>query len=122
MAIQIGQKIREVADNQGYSQEKLAVKLNTTQQNISDIYNRSAVDTEFLLKVCKELSHDFFGYYYQEEPLASFKRAIEDAVQEEKLALRNEIQKLEKQVALLEENNSFQKDLIKSLKKELKNK
>lgn len=73
MAISIGLLIKEVAKGKGLSQKQFGEKINRTKQGVASIYRRSTIDTELLRDITKELNHDFFAYYYEEEPLKSFR-------------------------------------------------
>lgn len=73
MTKDIGQLIKEVAENQGLSQQQFGKKINRTKQGAANIYKRSTIDTELLRGITGALNHDFFAYYYEEEPLKSFR-------------------------------------------------
>lgn len=75
MATHIGKKIEERAAALGLGPTELAKKLNTTRKNIYNIFAREIVDSPLLLLCCKVLNHDFFQYFYDEDPLQSFKAA-----------------------------------------------
>jgi len=74
MSIHLGKKIQAVAVSKGYTQKKLAGAVNTTQQNISDIYGRPDLDTALLKAFSKELNHDFAQYLYEDDSLSIFKQ------------------------------------------------
>jgi len=73
MAISIGLLIKEVAQGKGLSQKQFGEKINRTKQGVASIYRRSTIDTELLRDITEELDHDFFAYYYEQEPLKSFR-------------------------------------------------
>lgn len=75
MGIHIGSKIEEVAKLHGLGPTELSKKLNTTRENIYNIFAREIVDAPLLLLCCKVLNHDFFKYFYEEDPLNSFRLA-----------------------------------------------
>lgn len=61
--IHIGEFIRKVAEEKGIKTGDFAKKINKNRNNIYDIFKRSSVDSELLLKISKVLEHDFFIYY-----------------------------------------------------------
>ncbi|MGJ1342190.1 hypothetical protein [Sphingobacterium sp. 1.A.4] len=73
MKDKIGQIIKNVATAQGLTQQQFGEKINRTKQGAANIYRRSTIDTELLKSISRELNHDFFSYYYEDEPLKSFR-------------------------------------------------
>lgn len=112
MQTHIGKKIEEIAKSKGLGATELAKKLNTTRENIYNIYARELIDTPLLLLCCKVLKHDFFQYFYSEEPLSSFKKAENDKFQ-------SKIDSLSKNLAIAEELIQTQKELISSQRDEI---
>ncbi len=55
----IGQRIHEVMKEQGRTSVWLAEQLNTVRTNVYDIYHRSHIDTELLMRISNLLHHNF---------------------------------------------------------------
>jgi len=94
MAVQIGKKIKQVFDKKGMSVSELSRRLNSSRENVYDIFKRRTIDTELLTRISKALEHDFFQYY---------------------TPLREENQRLK-------EENSFLKELLRTKKSKQKEK
>lgn len=96
MAIHIGKLIKAQAKIKRLSQEMIGQKINTTKQNVGNIFRRKSIDTELLLKICEALEFNFFEYYYNEEPLKSMRNqeisGLQDTLKKlkEDLAARND--------------------------------
>lgn len=101
MAIHIGHIIQAKAEEKKFSQQRLGDLINTTKQNVGDIYTRQNIDTGLLLKLCVALEHDFFHYFYQDETLNELSR--------------REIERLQKNIGTLQDTVERQNtDLIKA--------
>ena len=61
--IHIGSIIKDYLKENRISDSELAIKINTSRQNIQNILKKKSIDTDRLKKISKELSHDFFQYY-----------------------------------------------------------
>jgi transcriptional regulator with XRE-family HTH domain len=72
----IGEFVKEVAESKNLKPSDLAARINTSKQNISDIYRRTTIDSELLLTLSKALDFNLFSFYDDKEPIAGF-RAIE---------------------------------------------
>ena len=70
--LHIGKKIEEIKTEKGMSDAELGRRINKTRQNVSDIYNRSSIDTQQLFEISKALGHDFFIYYQSDKPQTKF--------------------------------------------------
>lgn len=74
MAIHFGKLIKDVAASKGFdSQQKLAVALHTSQQNISDMFNREEIDTALLKKVSEILDFNLLESLRNEPPFLKYK-------------------------------------------------
>lgn len=120
MPIHLGKLIKKEAMRQKYSQSKFGEKINTTKQNVSDIYKRSSIDTALLLTISKALSYDFFAVYYNEEPLKSMKEKELAQYKEEIEELRKTLAIKEDKIRDLERVTSSNEMLINVLKEERK--
>ncbi len=115
MAIHIGKQIRVQADLRKIGATKLGKLLNKSRETIYDIFQRESVDTELLLACCKVLNHDFFDYYYCQEPLLSFKENENNRWNERIENLNNQLQKEVKLNMVQEELIANQRENIKHL-------
>jgi len=58
--IHIGQKIEEIVRLKRFPIVEFARKINTTRNNIYNIFSRESIDTELLRKIGEILEYDFF--------------------------------------------------------------
>ncbi len=91
-----------------------------SKQGIASLYKRKNIEVELLRKIVTILDHDFFAYYYEEEPLRKFKEA-------EREEWDNELKRLTTEMSykddLLEKNAeilSLQRKYIAELEEKLK--
>jgi transcriptional regulator with XRE-family HTH domain len=63
MTVEIGQKIKEVFDQQNIKLTDFADELGTVRQNVYRIFKKRHLDTGLLLKISQVLNHNFFQYY-----------------------------------------------------------
>jgi hypothetical protein len=61
--VHIGKKIKLQLSIKKISVPDFAIKINTTRNNVYNIFLRQSIDTELLYKICVILNHDFFQYY-----------------------------------------------------------
>ncbi len=61
--VHIGKKIKQQLSLKKMSVPDFAAKINTTRNNVYNIFLRQSIDTELLYKICIILNHDFFQYY-----------------------------------------------------------
>lgn len=61
--VHIGKKIKQQLTLKKLSVPEFASKINTTRNNVYNIFLRQSIDTELLFKICIILNHDFFQYY-----------------------------------------------------------
>jgi transcriptional regulator with XRE-family HTH domain len=61
--VHIGKKIKQQLTIKKISVQAFALKINTTRNNVYNIFERQSIDTELLYKICIILNHDFFQYY-----------------------------------------------------------
>ncbi len=102
--VHIGGKIKERADDLGIGATKFGELLNRSRETVYDLFGRETVDTGLLLSCCKVLKHDFFQYYYDEEPLNVFR---EKASEEWEGRLHSLEQEIESKKLLLERNEEL---------------
>jgi transcriptional regulator with XRE-family HTH domain len=118
MSTHIGQLIKEKVTEKRLSQEALGKLINTTKQNVGNIYKRRSIDTQLLLKLCVVLEFNFFEAYYNEEPLKSMRKKEIDAVNAEITALQSIIRQKDERIRDLEEIMSSNKKVISLLEEE----
>ena len=118
MSIHIGQLIKEKVTEKRLSQEALGKMINTTKQNVGNIYKRRAIDTQLLLKLCTVLEYDFFEAFYTEEPLKGMRKKETDAFTTEITSLQNLIKQKDERIKDLEEIMSSNKKVIALLEEE----
>ena len=118
MSIHIGQLIKEKVTEKRLSQEALGKMINTTKQNVGNIYKRRSIDTQLLLKLCNVLEFDFFEAFYTEEPLRSMRKKELDAIHTEVSNLQNIIKQRDERIRDLEEIMNSNKKVISLLEEE----
>ena len=118
MSIHIGQIIKERVTEKRLSQEALGKMINTTKQNVGNIYKRRSIDTQLLLKLCVVLEYNFFEVYYSEEPLKAMRQKEVESFNNEIKALQNTIRQKDEKIKDLEEIMSSNKKVISLLEEE----
>ncbi len=63
MDLHIGKLIKTIARKRGISQVELAKLINTSKQNIQNIFMRSSIDTNLLIKLSLALNYNFFSEF-----------------------------------------------------------
>jgi DUF438 domain-containing protein len=71
----VGEFVKEIAESQNLKPSDLGARINTSKQNISDIYKRNTIDSELLLTLSKALNYNLFSYYDDKEPIIGFRNA-----------------------------------------------
>lgn len=116
MLISIGKRIKEFAEAKGLSQKQFGALINRHEKTVANIYKRKTIDTELLLSICKATNHDFFSYYYQLEPLKTFRDTYSADLKVEIEELKNlHIQK-DDIISLQNQSIQNQADVIRLLK------
>ncbi len=118
MSIHIGQLIKEKVTEKRLSQEALGKMINTTKQNVGNIYKRRSIDTQLLLKLCVVLEYNFFEAFFNEEPLKTMRKKEIDAFNGEIKALQNIIKQKDERIKDLEEIMNSNKKVISLLEEE----
>jgi len=119
MSINIGQKIKEKATEKRLSQEAIGERINTTKQNVGNIYKRASIDTQLLLKLCEVLEFNFFELYYTQEPLKSMRDKEIDALNKQIKELQQEVKQRDQRIEDLEEKNADKKKLINAFEEKI---
>ncbi|ANI88857.1 hypothetical protein A9P82_05865 [Arachidicoccus ginsenosidimutans] len=120
MAVIIGEKIKQFAEDKGLTQKQFGALINRHEKTVANIYKRKTIDTELLLSICKATNHDFFNYYYQIEPLKTFRKNELAELKKEIEVLKNQLAQKENQVSAQAENIRNQNDAIRLLKEKEK--
>lgn len=118
MSIHIGQIIKEKVTEKRLSQEALGKMINTTKQNVGNIYKRRHIDTELLLKLCIVLEFNFFEVFYAEEPLKGMRKKETEIYTAEINRLKHTIQQKDERIKDLEEIMNSNKKIISYLEEE----
>lgn len=111
MNIHIGERIKKRAKELRIGSTELAGRVNTTGQNIAGIYKRASLDSHLLYEISKALSFNFFSLY----DVTGFENPKEDTARKELEVLRKDFATLQKELALVKENNELLKK-IESMK------
>jgi len=117
-ASSIGEFIKVIAESKNLKPSDLGKKINTSKQNVSDIYKRITIDTELLLALSKALDFNLFSYYDDKEPVNFFRN-------QESLGWQLSIEKLTEKVRSLDKLVETQEELLSTQRKyiiELENK
>lgn len=91
MSVEIGAIIKKILKSQGLTQKKLGILINRHDKTVAGILNRKTIDTALLLAISNALQHDFFQYYYANEPLKSFREAELSSLHKEIEVAKNTI-------------------------------
>lgn len=111
MAVEIGQKIKEIFDQRDMKLTDFADELGTVRQNVYRIFKKRHLDTGLLLKISQVLDYNFFQLYASAsedvtpEQREEIRKLNEDALEfGRQLDLaRKEIEYLRKIIRLMEE-------------------
>ncbi len=109
----IGKKIEEVVRLRKITIVSLAREINTTRNNIYNIFNRESIDTKLLSKISKHLNYNFFEFLSKTEQvrILNSQPNIEDIAAEHALCIsRKDTSKI------IEELKKENKELKKRLK------
>jgi lambda repressor-like predicted transcriptional regulator len=116
--VHIGQKIEETLREKGMSVMAFSKKIKRSRNVVYDIFNRTSIDTELLLLICKALETDFFKLYserlqtkkaneneYTSTAVAEPMRPLSYSLSEEILILRTEFLKLQNEIQILKKKS-----------------
>jgi len=106
MAVEIGQKIKEVFDNRKMKLTDFADELGTVRQNVYRIFKKRHLDTGLLLKISQVLEHNFFQYYIDAKP-------GDAASSEDSLHLRNKVDESRHELELARKEIDYLRKIIK---------
>ena len=121
MSVEIGALIKLESKNQGLSPKQFGELINRHEKTIANIFKRKTIDTMLLLTISKALKHDFFQYYYNEEPLKSLRKAEMDSIYAEISSLREKLDEKLNYITIQDAFVASQKEVIQLLKEKEKN-
>ena len=94
----------------------LGALINRHEKSVASIVKRNTMDTDLLLSISKALQHDFFQYFYNEDPLKSFRETELDSLNEELEKLKSELAEKLNYIAVQDKYVKSQEDVIRLLK------
>lgn len=78
--IHIGEEIKKVFGERGFSVSEFARRIDKSRENVYDIFTRKTIDTGLLLTISKILDYDFFTFYTRNETKnAKIKKLTDEA-------------------------------------------
>ena len=119
MIVNIGEKIKQRANQLRIGPTELGNLIHTSKQNIYGIYKRKSIDTEILSKLAIALDFDFFQYYNSGK-MGSNEIHSSQKSSSQKMIPLNEYQKLKNDYDHLKEKFELLKkvnDLLEKKKK-----
>ncbi|QRQ61214.1 helix-turn-helix transcriptional regulator [Sphingobacterium multivorum] len=108
----IGQKIKEIADKKNLSQKMVGDLINEKQQNVGNDYKKSSLSFDKLLIYSKALDHNFIQYYYNDEPFKSYREEEYKQWDEKINSLKEQFDQANRLISMQEETIQTQKELI----------
>ncbi len=112
----IGQKIKEIADKKNLSQKMVGDLINEKQQNVGNDYKKSSLSFDKLLIYSKALDHNFIQYYYNDEPFKSYREEEYKQWDEKINSLKEQFDQANRLISMQEETIQTQKELISTQK------
>lgn len=91
--------------------------INTTKQNVTNIFGNPDINTDRLFKVSVALKYDFFRLFSNEEPLKGMSNSEVEALQSELRSLQQAIQQKDEKIKVLEDLIDMNKKYIALLEK-----
>jgi len=112
----IGLKIKEIADKKNLSQKMVGDLINEKQQNVGNDYKKSSLSFDKLLIYSKALDHNFIQYYYNDEPFKSYREEEYKQWDEKINSLKEQFDQANRLISMQEETIQTQKELISTQK------
>lgn len=116
MPIEIGLIIKREYKKQGLSINDFGKSINRHPKTVVNIFKRKTIDTELLVSISTALNHDFFQYYYNDEPLKSMKEHGMKKINSELNQLRTELSLKNDFISTQNKYVQSQEDVIRLLK------
>jgi|SRR5690606_24888224 len=118
MLVHIGNIIKEEAKKQRISQAQIAEKIKAKNpQNVDYDFGRESLPMEKILQYSKALNKNFVAYYYDEEPLKTFRDREFADLREKINTLQARLDQAENLLTSKDEIISAQKELIETQRK-----
>src|SRR5690606_6113897 len=117
MKIHLGKEIESIAKERGLSQSKVADLIGEKQQNVGNDYKKESLPMEKILQYSKALNKNFVAYYYDEEPLKTFRDREFADLREKINTLQARLDQAENLLTSKDEIISAQKELIETQRK-----
>ncbi|MEC4048241.1 hypothetical protein OX284_002270 [Flavobacterium sp. SUN046] len=103
-AIHIGKILKSYIDSHRIYKSVIARRIQKKDSEILRYQKRSSIQTNLLLELCHVLKHNFFADIAHLLPLDYSKNTFDDTIKEEEITqLKQQIQLLEKEIAILKE-------------------
>lgn len=110
MAVHIGIIIHNLIKERGLKVKFVADFINVSESTLYDIYKRSSIDVDKLIKFSQLFNKNLFLYYLEEEPIKSmFDKQV--------LTLQQTVNELTSELEIKSENMKHLSDLIETQKK-----
>lgn len=93
--VNIGEHIKNVVEQRGYSITEFAKRINKSRENVYSIFTRKSIDTALLQTISTILDYDFFALFNDNESRAA--KEI-DRLTKENILLKEMIELLKKQI------------------------
>jgi transcriptional regulator with XRE-family HTH domain len=122
MSIHIGQSIKQKVKELRLKQEEFGKMINTTKQNVTNIFSNPDINTDRLFKVSVALKYDFFRLFSTEEPLKGMSNSEVESLQSEVKSLQQAVQQKDDKIKTLEELIESNRKVIALLEQEKENK
>ncbi len=113
----IGLFVKQLVEKHNLTPTEFGRKINKTSQNVLDIYKRTAIDSELLLIISKELNENVFAYFDEIEPIKTFRTAQNAEFDARIATLESEKSALQEKVTLLENHLADKQKLVEALEK-----
>jgi hypothetical protein len=118
MPIHIGAIIKEEAKNQSLSQAQVAEKINAKNpQNVDYDFGRESLPIDKILRYSEALNKNFVAFYYNEEPLKTYREQEFAERQAKTDELQAKLEQAKKLLVAKEETIATQKELIETQRK-----
>lgn len=91
MTVHIGETIKRLIKENGFKVKHVADFLNISESTLYDIYRRTTIDVDKLIRFSQLLNKNLFLYYLDEEPIKSMFGKEEQSLQKQIIELENEL-------------------------------
>jgi predicted transcriptional regulator len=119
MPIHIGKLVQAEVENQRLTHKEFGARINKDEKTVPDIYKRSTMAIDLLVKISEALKKDFLHVYYEEEPMKSLRDDIVTRQHTELQRLAKENEQLRSQLELSQKLNKSNESLLEHLTKRI---